>query len=508
MTSYFCAAILTFVAVVLVHLDVVGQEPQPFAGDKSLWRGFERFDFLLDEATLTAKPFKAPQGEGTGVSQRVESQLRCVVVAPKKAVDGMPWSWRGRYFDHEPQVEVELLKRGFHIAFIQSDDMKHWRAWYEYLVKTHGFSKKPAFVGMSGGGRNAYNWAAANPDNVCCIYADNPLITRESLMDLDQLALRDVPLLHVCGSLDPLSGNHTFPIESIYQHLGGRISVMIKDGTGHHPHSLRDPTPIADFISQSLKPQHPAPDFVGEYLAKSSFYSVENRYIEFPKEDTTYATCRGPQFSNAFDQYKFKPAELTGNVHAIVPDTTAPGKPWVLRADLAPRNATVDLALLDMGFHIVTAPRPRDPGVTLFEEWNRLYHYLVEQGFSPKPVFECSGGAAGEIYDWAIANPEKVSCIYAENPMLRNLGSHTTPIDNLRPLAKANVPLLHVCGELDPWFETHTKVAQKRYRELGGRFTLFVNKGEGHLPLAPKNVRPVLEFITKSIDSHNPEKKP
>ncbi|MAT16096.1 MAG: hypothetical protein CMJ46_12605 [Planctomyces sp.] len=154
-------------------------------------------------------------------------------MVPKEAAKANPWSWRGRFLDHESQTEIALLKRGYHIGFIQSDDMKYWQAWFEFVTKKHGLSHKPALVGMSGGGRNAFNWATMNPDHVSCIYADNPLITRESLMKLDRLIERDVPLLHVCGSLDPLSVNHTYPIESIYHQLGGRISVMIKDSVGH-----------------------------------------------------------------------------------------------------------------------------------------------------------------------------------------------------------------------------------------------------------------------------------
>jgi hypothetical protein len=33
-------------------------------------------------------------------------------------------------------------------------------------------------------------------------------------------------------------------------------------------------------------------------------------------------------------------------------------------------------------------------------------------------VLAGAGGAAGEAYAWAIENPEKVSCIYAENPSI------------------------------------------------------------------------------------------
>jgi pimeloyl-ACP methyl ester carboxylesterase len=506
MNTGFLTELLAITMMVVVNQDVFGQQlkgiaaetPASFTGEKTSWHGFDRFDFLMDDAALTVKPIKASRDEGTGANRQVEGQLRCIVVVPKEAAPGKPWSWRGRYFDHEPQAEIELLKRGFHIGFIQSDDIKHWDAWYKFLAEKHGLSKKPAFVGMSGGGRNAFTWATANPDKVSCIYADNPLITRGSLMKLGELVQRDVPLLHICGSLDPLSGNHTLPIESIYQHLGGRISVMIKDGVGHHPHSLRDPALIADFVTRSLEPAAPAPAFVGKSFTRSSFYSVANSYSKFPKEEM-YINCRGACFSATYDRYEFKPDSTTGTVNVLVPKAAARGTPWVLRADLVSRDAVVDLALLQKGFHIVTGPRPRNPAVTVLDEWTSLYKYLTGHGFSRKPVMEGAGGAAGEAYAWAIANSHKVSCIYGENPVLRNHMSKTQPLDGLAPLAKAGVPLLHVCGGLDPWLDTQTRVAQKRYQELGGQITVIIKEGEGHYLLAPKNQQPVVDFIIKSV---------
>src|SRR5204863_6459548 len=131
------------------------------------------------------------------------------------------------------------------------------------------------------------------------------------------------------------------------------------------------------------------------------------------------------------------------------------------------RDAVVDLALLQKGFHIVTGPRPRDPNVTLLQEWNAVYKYLIDQGFSTKPVMEGAGGAAGEAYAWAIANPDKVSCIYCENPILRSHMTKAQPLDRLDALAKAGVPVLHVCGSLDPWLDTQTRVLEKRLPELG-----------------------------------------
>jgi pimeloyl-ACP methyl ester carboxylesterase len=89
-----------------------------------------------------------------------------------------------------------------------------------------------------------------------------------------------------------------------------------------------------------------------------------------------------------------------------------------------------------------------------------------------------------------------VSCIYGENPILHSTLAKIQPLDNLAPLAKAGVPILHVCGSLDPWFKEQTGVAEKRYKELGGQIRVIVKEGEGHYPLAPNNLQPVLEFIT------------
>ena len=77
--------------------------------------------------------------------------------------------------------------------------------------------------------------------------------------------------------------------------------------------------------------------------------------------------------------------------------------------------------------------------------------------------------------------------------------SKTPPLDNLAPLAKAGVPLFHVCGSLDPWLATQTRVVEKRYKELGGPITVVINEGEGHYPLAAKERQPVVDFIVKRV---------
>jgi pimeloyl-ACP methyl ester carboxylesterase len=68
-------------------------------------------------------------------------------------------------------------------------------------------------------------------------------------------------------------------------------------------------------------------------------------------------------------------------------------------------------------------------------------------------------------------------------------------LDNLAPLAKAGIPILHVCGQLDPWLDRETRVAEKRYKEFGGQMTVILKPGEGHFPIGPQDPAPVVDFI-------------
>jgi alpha-L-fucosidase-like protein len=83
------------------------------------------------------------------------------------------------------------------------------------------------------------------------------------------------------------------------------------------------------------------------------------------------------------------------------------------------------------------------------------------------------GGASGPANSFGLW-----VCIDCAGPYLHSLMSKTPPIDNLAPLAKAGVPILHDCGSLDPWLKDQTQVAEKRYRELGGKITVLVTEGE------------------------------
>lgn len=245
--------------------------PATLAGKISEWHGFTRHDFPVDGRNVT-------------------------VVSPKEAAAGKPWVWHGEFFGHKPAPDVALLKQGFHIVYMSVPDMlgsptavKHWNACYEALTTKHGFAKKAALVGLSRGGLYCYNWAAANPDKVACIYADAPVCDFKSwpggkgkgpgdkhnwklvierygfkneaealaydknpIDNLAPLAKAKVSLLHVYGDADEVVpwDENTGIVAERYRELGGDITLIAKPGVKHHPHGLDDPTPIVEFIKK------------------------------------------------------------------------------------------------------------------------------------------------------------------------------------------------------------------------------------------------------------------
>ena len=264
------AMIITLaVTGVVVHPGEAGAAA--FPGKQSDWHGFTRYDFEVH-----GKPV--------------------LVVAPHEPAAGRPWVWHGEFFGHKPEPDIALLKRGFHVVYMQVPDLlgcpqavAHWNAFYQELTGKYGFSKKAALVGLSRGGLYCYNWAAANPDKVACIYGDAPVCDFKSwpggkgkgkgspgdwnlvlkvygfkdeaealaydknpVDNLAPLAKHKIPLLHVYGDADDVVPweENTGVVAERYRKLGGEITLIAKKGVGHHPHGLDDPTPIIEFLAK------------------------------------------------------------------------------------------------------------------------------------------------------------------------------------------------------------------------------------------------------------------
>lgn len=76
------------------------------------------------------------------------------------------------------------------------------------------------------------------------------------------------------------------------------------------------------------------------------------------------------------------------------------------------------------------------------------------------------------------------------------LWAKTQPLDNLKPLSKAKVPILHACGSLDPNLKTQTGEVRKRY---AGKMTVIVDAGRGHYPMAPQKPERIIELIENMV---------
>jgi pimeloyl-ACP methyl ester carboxylesterase len=179
------------------------------------------------------------------------------IIVPKTVAPGKPWVFMGDPIERDATVEQALLAKGYHIVIVAAEGpgmvKKTWDDIYKRLVD-NDFSSKPVLKGTGAKAGEAYAWAIANPGNVSCIYARNPLM--RSLMagkaqpidNLAALAKEDVPVLHDCGSLDPWLDSQTRVVEKRYKELGGKITVIIRDGEGHFTLAPKDPKTVVDFI--------------------------------------------------------------------------------------------------------------------------------------------------------------------------------------------------------------------------------------------------------------------
>jgi lysophospholipase L1-like esterase len=218
----------------------------------------------------------------------------CKVVKPKWSAPGHPWMWRARFWGHEPQTDISLLQRGFHLVYCDVAELlgndesnKYWNDFYN-LLYTAGLGKKAVMEGMSRGGVYVFDWAAINTNKVACVYVDNPLLNipswaegamknpgvkddmfeafkkdynlttdeqvrgfKNSPVDkVPQIVKGKYPILILCADADEAVSptDNTLLFEKRVKALNGDITVIHKPGFKHHPHSLPNPKPITDFI--------------------------------------------------------------------------------------------------------------------------------------------------------------------------------------------------------------------------------------------------------------------
>ncbi len=504
--SRLAAGLLVGVTLLLQTTTFLGQlaaaESVPFPGKQSEWNGYARYDFSVD-----GKPV--------------------LVVAPKTPAAGRPWVWHGEFFGHKPAPDIALLGKGFHIVYMRVPNMlgapravKHWDAFYKELTEKYGFAKKVALVGLSRGGLYCYNWAAANPKKVSCIYGDAPVCdfrswpggkgkgkgsprdwklvletygfkneaealayTRNPVDNIEPLAKAGVPLLHVYGDADKVVpwDENTGVIAKRYRKLGGDIKLIAKPGVGHHPHGLKDSTPIVEFIAKHATAKQSAQAKpVKKLILPGESFLVNGRpaFILWPSEEK-----------------RLKPQPW------ILYAPTLPGLPdrhekWMHEQFLA---AGVAVAGIDIG-EAHGSPAGQKHFTALYRELTQL------RGFAAKPCLLGRSRGGVWVSSWAVHNADKVAGIAGIYPVfdLRSypgvkraasayglkpaeleatLDQHN-PIANIDVLAKAKVPVFIIHGDSDrvvPLKDNSAKLVE-RYKKAKADdiVELVVAKGQGH----------------------------
>lgn len=213
-----------------------------------------------------------------------------LVVMPNGPANGK-WMLKTEYFSAFPGVELEFLKKGYHLAYVANqtrwcldEDLERKARFAAHLSQKYGLNKSCMIVGMSCGGMIGVKFAARYPDLVSSMYLDAPVMnllscpagigmaedslweefeeaTHMTLSELinyrehpvDKIGIlleRDIPIVLVCGDSDtvvPFEENGKI-LYDFYRKNGGRIELILKEGCGHHPHGLDQPERIVKLL--------------------------------------------------------------------------------------------------------------------------------------------------------------------------------------------------------------------------------------------------------------------
>ncbi len=197
----------------------------------------------------------------------------------------------------------------------------------------------------------------------------------------------------------------------------------------------------------------------------------------------------------------------------ILPDKPQAGKPipWVWYAPTLrglPANsekwmferflkAGIAIAGVDVG-ESYGSPKGRAIYTALHE------HLVKKRGLDKQACLLARSRGGLMLYCWAAENPDKIRCITGIYPVC-NIASYPglkracgayglsteeleaqlakhNPIDRLKLLAKAKVPIFHIHGDQDRVvpLDKNSSLIKKRYDKLGGSMILEVVKGQGH----------------------------
>ncbi|MGM9626130.1 MAG: alpha/beta hydrolase family protein [Eubacteriales bacterium] len=222
-----------------------------------------------------------------------------VLILPKEAREDKPWVWRAEFLGAFDTVDVEMLRRGWHLVYYGISDMfgnpesvALMKGFYDFIVPEAGLSAKCDIFGFSRGGLYAFNFTCAHPACVSTLYLDAPVLdmrdwpcddryegsfdylecprqyhmTREQFIAshvhpvdrMEELLNTHVPVLLIAGDADRTvcfrkNGRR---LSDFLCARGADYAEIVKPGCDHHPHSIADPRQAADFIERHRQTEY------------------------------------------------------------------------------------------------------------------------------------------------------------------------------------------------------------------------------------------------------------
>lgn len=217
----------------------------------------------------------------------------------------------------------------------------------------------------------------------------------------------------------------------------------------------------------------------------------------------------------------------------VLPRHPAPEQPWSWRPEFFGAFAKTDVMLLEVGFVLAFLDLPDQYGSPkAVNEFEKLHRFATgELGLSPRVAIVALSRGGLSAYNFAIAFPERVACIYADNPvcdfrswpagafsgpgspadwqkLLKAYGiTETEALDEtwqswtrLQPIVTHRIPVFHVCGDADEVVPLHenSDVLKKAFLALGGSYQEIIKPGNKHHPHGLDDPTPVVAFIQRS----------
>ncbi len=275
------------------------------------------------------------------------------------------------------------------------------------------------------------------------------------------------------------------------------------------------------------------PDKIGAGIMAQNVYRVIGQQRD--ERFGIFKNLKMPLKQSSFYGYECADFIFNGrNCKIAKPKFAAKGYPWVWRARFWGHEPQTDIALLQQGFHIVYCDAAELLGNSeAIANWDSYYKLLRKAGLAKKAVLE--GMSRGGVYafNWAASNPQKVACVYVDNPLLNipswaaqfinkpdtkdemflafkkdyNLTTDSdimnfrgSPVDKIKQIVKGKYPILILCADADEQVipQENTLLFEQKIKALNGNIIVIHKPGFKHHPHSFPNPAPIVDFILKS----------